>query len=119
MKAKGSCRPVSGPKQAGGRNGLLATQRERWEAGGAQCPEKKLMKRVCSVETETGREGCPFPPVTAQLLTAHTGLQGLGEKKEMQEDTQPFFSLCKFQPDLGTRGPWVVAMRGCSLRSYC
>lgn len=69
---------MSGPKQAGGRNGLLATQREPWEAGGAQCPEKKLMKRVCSMETGTGRDGCPFPPITAHLLAAHTELRRLG-----------------------------------------
>lgn len=69
---------MSGPKKAGGRNGLLATQREPWEAGGAQCPEKKLMKRVCSIETGTGRDGCPFPPIIAHVLAAHTELRRLG-----------------------------------------
>lgn len=55
----------------------MATQKELWEAGGAQCPEKKLMKRVCSMETGMGRDGCPFPPIRAHLLAAHTELQRL------------------------------------------
>lgn len=39
------------------------------------------MKRVCSMETGTGRNGCPFPPITAHLCgcphrAAETGGRG-------------------------------------------
>lgn len=51
-------------------------------------------------------------------VAAHTELQRLGAGGKMQGN-HPLFGLSKFQLYLGTQGPWVVAMRGCSLHSYC
>lgn len=67
---------MSGPKQTGRQQRWLVGHTKEAVGGrGAQCPEKKLTKRVCSTETGTGRDGCPFSSVTAHLLAAHTEIQ--------------------------------------------
>lgn len=41
-------------------------------------PREEADEACCSMETGTGRDGCPFSPITAHLLAAHTELQRLG-----------------------------------------
>ena len=42
----------------------------------------------------------------------------IGEGVVRNAGTHPLFGLSKFQLDLRTQGPWVMAMRGFRLHSY-
>lgn len=99
---------MSGPEQTGRRQKWLVGHTKEAVGGrGAKCPEKKLTKRVCSMETGTGRNGCPFSSITAHLLAAHTEIQrsvmGAGEGEEGRAST-PIWPQ-QIQLDLGTQGP--------------
>lgn len=59
-----------------------------------------------------------IPPSYSSSAAAHMELQRLGEGEKCRTLPPAVFSLSKVQLDLGTQGPWVVAMRGCSLHSY-